>query len=263
MVAGFVPLVTCIACVGDDSTSTDAGKDASVPVDGSPGDGAPGDSSSPDVDAGPCPGKSVCQPDGGGSVTCADLTSDANNCGACGHYCPSKQCANSDCVRRVFVTANGSDGEAGGVTGSGGVDSTCQQTALAAGLDGTYMAWLSSDTTSPAVRFTKSKAPYVRTDGTKVANDWTSLTSGTLLSPINRDEKAAVVATTTMIWTDTAIDGTEIAQTVGGANCKNWVSTIGGDLGVYGHVTATDGTWTNGNQQIVCTATGNFYCFEQ
>lgn len=72
-----------------------------------------------------------------------------------------------------------------------------------------------------------------------------------------------MVATNTMIWTDTATDGTEIPATDNGANCKNWTTTLGSDMGVYGHVTATDATWTNGGQPIVCTATGNFYCFEQ
>jgi hypothetical protein len=140
------------------------------------------------------------------------------------------------------------------------MDFSCQQIALTAGLDGTYMAWLSNAITSPSSRFTHSKAPYVRTDGTKVANDWNGLTSGTLFVPINRDEKATVVSATTDVWTDTEANGTAIAS---GSSCSGWTTTIGGAMGSYGHAAATDATWTNAGAVIVCTAYNHYYCVEQ
>jgi hypothetical protein len=36
---------------------------------------------------------------------------------------------------------------------------------MAAGLPGTYRAWISDITGSPSTRFTKSTIPYVRRDG--------------------------------------------------------------------------------------------------
>ena len=76
----------------------------------------------------------------------------------------------------------------GGVTGA---DSVCQARANAAGLSGTFKAWISggSYSSSPASRFTRSTVlPYVRIDGAVVANDWNDLTDGTIQNPINIDE---------------------------------------------------------------------------
>jgi hypothetical protein len=251
------------ACGSFSSTAVDGadastGSDASNPlVNGEPSlDSSTTEAS---IDAGPCPGKTLCGGDGG-PTTCADLTSDPNNCGACGHFCPSKACANSDCVRRIFVSSVTISGEAAGVTGTYGVDSQCQQLALTAGLDGNYLAWLSNAAISPSSRFTRSNAPYVRTDGTKVANDWNGLTSGTLFVPINRDESTAVVSTSTDVWTDTDANGTAIAS---GSHCSGWTTTIGAAKGSYGHATSTNATWTNAGAAVACATYNRYYCVEQ
>ena len=49
-----------------------------------------------------------------------------------------------------------------------------------AGLTGTFLAWNSTDSDSPADRFFKSNDPYVRVDGVRVAQDYTDLTDGEL-----------------------------------------------------------------------------------
>ena len=253
-----------VACVGDATVigAPDGGAppDASEAAtkDAATNDGAANDAAS---DAGPCPGKTACGGDGG-AVTCADLGVDPVNCGACGRFCPSKSCVNGDCTRRVFVSSTTVLG--GDIGNSGGavtVDGRCQTLATAAGLDGTFKAWISDDSTSPSIRFVKSKAPYVRMDGTKIANDWAGLTSGTLFVAINRDEKNAVAGGLIQTWSDTAIDGTEIPSNANGTNCQGWKPPTG-NFGSFGDCTAVDAKWTNASYGS-CNATWRFYCVEQ
>jgi hypothetical protein len=63
-------------------------------------------------------------------------------------------------VRFAFVSGTKFTGALGGLIGA---DQQCAALAGAAGLSGTYRAWLSDDTGSPATRFTPSTVPYVHT----------------------------------------------------------------------------------------------------
>jgi hypothetical protein len=67
-------------------------------------------------------------------------------------------------VKRVFVTSTGYPGNLGGLAGA---DAKCQERATAAGLGGTFKAWLSAAGTgnSAAERLTHATVPYVRVDG--------------------------------------------------------------------------------------------------
>ena len=92
------------------------------------------------------------------------------------------------CVRQytVFVTSTSYDGNLGGLAGA---DAKCQDQADAAGLTGTFKAWLSDAKGSPSTRFTRSAgAPYVLVDGTVIADNYAGLTSGSLEHPINQTE---------------------------------------------------------------------------
>src|SRR5205823_203503 len=79
------------------------------------------------------------------------------------------------CVDKVvFVTSTSYDGNLGGLTGG---DAKCQARAVAAGLAGTYKAWLCSGSTSAASRLSHlSTGDYVRLDGAVLANGWAGLT---------------------------------------------------------------------------------------
>ena len=87
----------------------------------------------------------------------------------------------------VFLSSAVYDGAMGGLDGA---DAKCQALAAAAGLPGTFRAWLSDSTGSPSTRFTQSTLRYVRVDGVKVADDWADLTDATklLYAPINVTE---------------------------------------------------------------------------
>ena len=140
--------------------------------------------------------------------------------------------AQCDAFKRVFVTSTTYDGNLGGLAGA---DAKCAARAAAAGLSGTYKAWLSDQTTSAASRLTHAAVPYKRTDGVAVANNWTDLTDGDLAvvtspSPftvgINHDEFGVALSSGTVgAWTATLPDGST-ADPSGVLNCFSWTSNV-------------------------------------
>jgi len=166
------------------------------------------------------------------------------------------------CNRTVFVTSVAYNGHLGGLSGA---DSKCQNLADAAGLDGTYMAWLSSDKGSPASRFTRSTSPYVLFDGTRIADDWDDLVDGSLGAAIDVTEQGTLPTRTNWCgwneapaWSHTAPDGTFSG---GPPSCDGWRSSVGPAR--WGSASDTDGKWSafcNGGQ---CAWTAPLYCFQQ
>jgi hypothetical protein len=156
----------------------------------------------------------------------------------------------------VFVSSVTYPGNLGGVKGA---DATCGGLALAAGLGGSWLAWISDDTTSPSIRFTRSTDPYVLVDGTVVASNWSALTSGGLTHGVDHDEyDRPVGGATTEAWTATNSDGTS-----NGGGCNEFTSSSHYapyvTVGVSGN---TDPTWTDVYLQF-CDRTDHLYCFEQ
>jgi len=173
--------------------------------------------------------------------------------------------------KRVFVTsatytgALGSPG--GGTAGLVGADQKCQSLANAAGLVGSFKAWLSGNDASieARARLVHSTLQYALVTGTVIASNWTDLVDGNLLAPINRDETGSVVAASN-VWTGTNSDG---SVRNAGADCddsnfsgSSWISGVNTVAGGYGVTTATNGGWTNTNQQI-CNTPNRLYCFQQ
>jgi hypothetical protein len=83
--------------------------------------------------------------------------------------------------KRVFVSSQNGNGNMGGLAGA---DATCQSEADAAQLTGTFKAWLSDSTASPATRFTHNPGWYVNygdypgyQNGAKIADNWADLES--------------------------------------------------------------------------------------
>lgn len=111
----------------------------------------------------------------------------------------------------AFITAAAVAPNLGGLAE---YDALCTTRARAAGLPGSYKAWLLDDNTSVRSRFTRVTVPYVRPDGVKVAANFAGITSGTLLAPINVTENKTPVSGggfTVFAWTGTAPDGTSVA----------------------------------------------------
>ncbi|PZP56060.1 MAG: hypothetical protein DI586_04885 [Micavibrio aeruginosavorus] len=153
---------------------------------------------------------------------------------------------------KVFVTDVNTSGDLGGLSGA---DATCQSKAAAAGLTGTFKAWLADGTASPDTRFSKGTVPYKLVDGTVLANNWADLTDGTLAAGVGKDQNNSNIYTGA--WTNVASNGTAY----GTNHCQNWTSSsasFSGRIGISGNLT----NWTS-DSDFACQNVARFYCFEQ
>ena len=282
-------------CDDGDADNTDACLDTCVPA--SCGDGflhasdEQCDAGNPD-DSDACP--STCVPascgdgftqagveacDGGGETAACDADCTAAICGdgveneAAGEACDdANDVEDDDCNQAceampkvVFVTGEAFTGDLGGLPGA---DAKCQAAAGAAGLPGTYMAWLSDDTGSPSTRMAHSKGPYVLPDGTVIVDDWDALVASptVLYSRIEMTETKAAPGDEaicngmpcTYVWSNTREIGT---QSKVKNSCAGWSSTAA-PVGEAGDWTAKDSYWT-GYASLPCSWTLRLYCFQQ
>ena len=161
--------------------------------------------------------------------------------------------------KKVFVTSAMYNGNLGGLSGA---DAKCQALANAAGLTGTFKAWLSDSTTSAKDRLTHSASGYARVDGVIVANDWNDLVSGGLRNPIQIDENGG--SQDSPVLTGTSASGTHTAH-----NCNNWTYAAdpypyNGPDGTLSWVGAVDSSWSNSGYRACYTfSVGRLYCFQQ
>lgn len=153
-------------------------------------------------------------------------------------------------VKRVFATSTFHTGSFGGLAGA---DAICAARAAAAGLSGTFMAWLSASDGAPATTFTMAAVPYALVTGTVVASDWADLVDGALMHAIDRDENGNLVGGD--VWTGTDPSGSAVPAT-----CTDWSTTSG--TGQCGSSGAADTAWT---AVLIppCSFTLRLYCFEQ
>jgi hypothetical protein len=174
---------------------------------------------------------------------------------------PAAYCAAApNTPKFVFVTANSFTGNLGGVVGG---NAKCQTEATAAGLPGTYKAWLSDSLGNyPAATdaFTHSSLPYVTPDPglTTVASNWNQLISGSLQNSISFIATGSA-APQEQVWTATNNNGT--AST---SNCTNWTtnSTNFGVPAGYDYPPTT--VWSNGgSNEPYCNSALPLYCFQQ
>lgn len=215
------------------------------------------------------------QPDTDGQQTTVDSTSaDPSTCGdgmldkeeecddgatADGDGC-SALCTKE--LRRVFVTSAVFTGNLGGRAGA---DAKCQAAAESASAPGTFRAWLSTDTASPADDFVKSEVPYVRLDDLQVAANWQDLVDGTLEAPIIVSELGGPPAASTHVcipqdawgaWTSTNEAGLPSMK----GTCNNW-STTDGDS-TLGRVGDASLAWSF-FCVTPCSSKASLYCVEQ
>ncbi len=165
-------------------------------------------------------------------------------------------CTTGDTISKFVFVSSATD-YTGNLGGLAGADAKCQARADAAGLTGTYKAWLSSSTVSASSRLTHNTGPYMLLkQGYIIANNWSDLIDGTLARPINVTE-TGTEASSNIIWTNTTTAG-EIKSA--SATCSDWTSISG-----YVQVgqAATSSIWTD-YASGQCNSTGfSLYCIEQ
>lgn len=176
-------------------------------------------------------------------------------CAACGPSAAQQVCVDGGCAaaRRVFVTSTGQTGDLGGTAGA---DAKCAALATAAGLGGTWRAWLSSDTGARNV-LEHATEPYRLLDGTLVATDWDDLIDGTIAAPINLDERRSRVDAVE-VWTGTKSDGSGADN-----RCGNFGRGDDEATGRVGHTDAVTSAWTSVYDQFCDRTDPRLYCFEQ
>lgn len=255
-------------CVPDPSATTCAGRCGSVR-----------DNCGTTVDCGTA---ATCQASGFGNLccegtcatgTCCDSSACSNPTPVCVNHtctqcsdsvpCPTGTCCTGDgtcgdCL--VFVTAQSPTGNIGGLAGA---DAICQGEADAAGLPGTYMAWLSDATGSPSTRFTRAKSWYFQPNGFAIAHGWAGLTDQSAQSLSNPISYTAtgVNASDTRTWTGNQYDGTP-SRNSATRNCLNWTSASPDERGYLGNPAAVYG-WSEVGFSETCDTEHRLYCFQQ
>ena len=138
----------------------------------------------------------------------------------------------------------------------------------AAGLIGTFKAWLSDRNGSPDQDFVKSGGPFVTTNGTKVADNWLDLVDSNLDNPITFDENGIQLQGSIFdfsVWTGTAVAGLPDSNG-GGDFCDDWTSNTGSyertDRARTGDSSAITQGWTYSGDTS-CDNARRLYCFEQ
>ncbi len=166
--------------------------------------------------------------------------------------------------RRIFVTRDRYTGNMGGLAGAHGL---CTQLANAAGLTGSFKAWLSTATSGPAAFMAQHPVPYVLPSGQAVATGWGDLVDGSLSRPIDRDQNGDLadpqgICEGGEVWTNTTAAGTPI----GPSDCAGWTSLALDPAlaSAAGNLRYSDTRWTSsGCRSIGCNFALQIYCIEQ
>lgn len=134
-------------------------------------------------------------------------------------------------------------------------DALCQAEAVAAGLTGTFVAWLGTATSSPATRL-----PYNATwrpvgEPTPLAIGRTALLDGTLDVGLGRDATGALVPASA-VWTGTTAAG------LAANHCDNWTDDTALQTAQSGTSGLTNSDWSAATT-LPCDGTARLYCFQQ
>jgi hypothetical protein len=166
----------------------------------------------------------------------------------------------------VFVTKAKFTGNLGGLAGA---DIKCNAAATAAGLPGTYVAWISDSVTTASDRLGAGRG-FVRTDGLPFADTVKGtaaldLVEGKVFYPITFTEEGIALASVASPTpsTDFVYTGTNAAGTYGGSSCTNWTSGAPAMFGGAGSPFAGSVAWTNLGTTAECNTSGHLYCFRK
>ena len=161
--------------------------------------------------------------------------------------------------RIAFVSSVLYRGNFGGAIGA---DAKCQELADASKYAGrTFKAWMSDATTSPASRFNKNGAGWVRPDGQLIATSWADLVDGDILAPITMTEQGGGYSGP--VYSGTKADGTYMGNPAW--DCSGWThdTMVIGEFGHVGVSWSLDQMWADADGGNWCDDLQPIYCFEQ
>ena len=170
-------------------------------------------------------------------------------------------------TRTVFLATNSGAKYNGNLGGLAGANTKCNTEATAAGLLGTYRAWISltaNATNDPDSLFTgvSGSYNYLLPTGTKVADNWADLIDGSLDAAINENASGTSQASGN-VWTNVTTAGARDGSTSNTHGCATWgtaLNTRSGNIGTAGN---TDNTWTDTGGTSTCDIAAYLYCFQQ
>ena len=162
--------------------------------------------------------------------------------------------------KRVFVSSATYNGNLGGLEGG---DAKCQALADAAGIGGSWVAWLSDSTTNAIDRIDDAVYRHVLAGGVASAGVAISgkddLSDGTLTYRIRYDENGDLTSLRTRVYTGTDDDGTKMPDT-----CNEWTTSDSLIVATSGYISST----TDWSSSIAigmryCNSNLPIYCFEK
>lgn len=170
-------------------------------------------------------------------------------------------CSNDCWMPRTVFLAKAKSGAF--LKGLDGADAYCNENK--GKLSGTYMAWLSDSTGSPATRFKSTEfagwyvLPANMEGKGKVARGWKGLTEENLKTPINIYSGGGIENNENVgVWSNTTVDG----QVLGDDHCDDWWDVGLFFKGAMGYHKAVDAKWTDDNDQENCNISRYLYCFQ-
>jgi hypothetical protein len=155
--------------------------------------------------------------------------------------------------RRMFIAPSRSG------PGLAGLDGPCQAEAAAANLPGTYLAAVATTSSSIASRFTIDSRPWVRIDGTHIADGGMAVFDSEHASLVHQNAAGAYV-NTTLFWT-----GATSPHVVGTptTTCNDWASQVIGDSSIGGAGYAVDVAEFWNNTTFACSYGQPILCLQE
>lgn len=154
--------------------------------------------------------------------------------------------------KHVFITSSTFSGAIGGLEAA---DMYCQSAATAAGLTGTFHAWISFGTNNAFDRVSDSGPWY--TTGNALAFASKADLRGTPQSEL-LDEVGGYPQTLAGAWTGSDAQGAATSE-----NCEGWTNATAGATATTGTGFSDDASWGGGNTSLPCTAKAPLICFQQ
>jgi hypothetical protein len=156
----------------------------------------------------------------------------------------------------VFVTSTPHNASLGGLAGA---DNICAGRAQAAGLAGTYRAWLSTSTVDAKDRL-GSASGWVRPDGKPVFNRVGDIAINRFFYPARLNESGTDMGNV-WVWTATNFDGTKVSY-LDSTTCADFTSAIPDPTQfVYSGLSSSAGVKFTNRNLLNCNSELNLYCF--